>query len=131
MNAEALIQKVCDMAVAGTSVPKDGGITMRGDGPEFPRRLRIHTRYEHIVHRRVLRDGRWVPLSTRKRKPIGFVCTGEIVVEWIDDWEIKTAYLVVGPYTPGYRKLEVRDYGDHISIYLPDGRAVIRPSPRA
>jgi hypothetical protein len=132
MSGDELIQKVSDLAVAGKASPKDGGITMRGDGPQFPRGL-VHTRYEHIVHRRVWRDGRWVPISTRKRDPAGPVYAGELVVEWIDDWEIRKAFLIVGPFTPGYRELEVRETvaGEYVRIELPDGRVVYRPSPRS
>jgi hypothetical protein len=129
MSGDELIRKVCDLAMAGQSSPKDGGITMRGDGPQFPRG--VHTRYEHIVHRRVWRNGRWMPISTRKRDRSGRVFAGELVVEWIDNWEIQTALLILGPFTPGYRPVEVRDYGDLLRIYLPDGRVVDRPSPRA
>jgi hypothetical protein len=130
MSGDELIRKVCDLAVAGKGSPKDGGITMRGDGPQFPRGL-VHTRYEHIVHRRVWRDGQWVPISTRKRNRFDRVHAGELVIEWVDNWAIQTAYLILGSFTPGFRKLEVRDHGDLLSIYLPDGRVVVRPGPRA
>jgi hypothetical protein len=131
MSGDELMRKVCDLAVAGRAAPKDGGVTMWGDGPKFPRGL-VHTRYEHIVHRRVWREGRWVPITTRKRNRFGRVHAGELVVEWINDWEIRTAYLIVGPYTPGFRVLEVREStGRNVRIELPDGRVIYRPSPRS
>jgi hypothetical protein len=130
MSGDELIRKVCDLAVGGKASPEDGGITMRGDGPAFPCGYR-HSRYEHIVHRRVWRDGKWVPVTTRKRDRSGRVHAGEVVIEWTDNWEIQTALLILGPFTPGYRQLEVRDYGDLLRIYLPDGRVAERPSPRA
>ena len=126
MSGDELIRMMCDLAVAGKGSPKDGGITMRGDGHMFPR-----TRYRHIVHRRVWRDGRWVPITTRKRNRRDRVHAGEVVVKWIDNWAIQTGYLILGSFTPGYEKLEVRDYGDLVRIYLPDGRVIDRPSPRA
>jgi hypothetical protein len=130
MSGDELIRKVCDLAVAEKASPKDGGITMRGDGPAFPCGYR-HCRYEHVVHRRVWRDGRWVPITTGKRNRFGRVHAGELVIEWTDNWEIQTAYLILGSFTPGFRKLEVRDHGDLLSIYLPDRRVVVRPGPRA
>jgi len=122
------IKKLCDIAAAGASPTSGESIEMRGTGALFPR-----TRYAHWFHRRVWRNGRWVPLSTRKRNRFGRVFAGEVVIEWIDDWQISTAYLVLGRYTPGYQKLEVRETasGEYVQIYLPDGRRVVRPSPRA
>jgi hypothetical protein len=114
-----IIRQLCDVAVREGD-PVGGSIYMLAwsecPGEDWQRRVWRHRRWRQFAF---------------GDDPMGWLRAGEVVVEFVADLPIKTAYLVTGEVANGYIRLEARQTeSGTVKIDLPDGRVIERPDPR-